>query len=124
MTMCYQLAAFCSGGTPAQQINHVVEAAFTNAQELFARDPAFAFRHKKIFVELAFAQAIVTARKLFGTQLLAVFRRFSASACLPMLSGRVGAAFKRTFACVATVAFEKQFLSFTAAKLADGFGIS
>ena len=73
--------------------------------------------------ELAFQHAVIAAGNLLGTQLLAVFGGFLI-ARLTMLAGSIGTAIKSTLAGVASLALQKELLSFAAAKSAHRTGIS
>ena len=122
MTMANKLSAFRAGIGPAQQINDIVQTAFADAQQVFARDALLAFSHKEIFMELPFLNTVITPCLLLRAQLQTIFG--SLFAALTVLAGRISAAFNGAFARIAAFTLQEKLFAFAAAQFADRTGLS
>jgi hypothetical protein len=106
----------------AQPVNDIVQARFKNGKQVLALLSRFLYRHIKITSELAFQKAVVPFRLLFFSELQAILRGLVPT--LTVLSGRVCAPVYSAFFRITSVAFQEEFLAFSAAKAANGIGIS
>ena len=122
MAMVDELTALCTGGSPAKQVNNVIEPTLADTQQVFARYALAALRHLEVFTELTLLNAVVTASLLLRTQLKAIFG--SLLPALAVLARRIGTALHRALVRIAALALEEELLALTAAQLANRIGIS
>ena len=106
----------------AQSVNHIVQSALENAQEVFARDAGLLDSHFIVFLKLALEQAVKASGLLLLSELHAVFRQLAPA--LAVLAGRVVPARHRAFFGKAAVALQEELLLFAPAQLANGVRIS
>ena len=90
--MTDQLTSLLAGSSKAQTINHIIQSALQDAQQVFTGLTGHALCHVKILQHLVFHYAIVAAGGLLGTQLGAILRNLLAG--LAVLAGnRLSAAY-------------------------------
>jgi hypothetical protein len=104
--MIHQLPGLPTGRRKTQPIDHVIEASFQQAQQMFACNSLPANGHMIGFEELALLHPIDTTKLLFFSQLRTILGRPS-SPGLSMLARRIASTFNGTFLSHAPRTFEK-----------------
>src|SRR5882762_2361900 len=112
-----------AGGGARRGVSHaeddVVQSPFQHEKQVLARDALLALRFLEVVPELPLENAVDTPCLLLHTELETVARFFGA-AVLPVLPGRVAAAFERALLGEAARPFEEELLSLPAAEPALG----
>src|SRR6266550_503443 len=112
-----------AGGAAGRGVSHaegdVVQSPFQHEEQVLARDPLLALRFLEVVPELPLQNAVDTPGLLLHAELETV-ARFLGAAVLPVLPGRVAAAFERALLREAARAFEEELLSLPAAEPALG----
>ena len=121
--MTHQLASLGTGGRQTHAEHHIVQTALQQRQQVFTGGAGHFLRHLKVVAELTLQHAVIPLGKLLRPQLLTIFRRLLVPG-LTVLAGGIGTAIQGAFAGIATLALQKQFLTFTAAELAHRTSIS
>ena len=116
MAVQNQLAGFLAALSHAHSVNHVVKTALQKDQEVFTGHALHLCGSVKIASELLFQNAVISLCLLLFAELKTVFLHVSSA--IGVRSGRVGTSVKRALSGKATVALQKQFRTFSAAKLA------
>ena len=118
-----QLTGHGAAAAEANAIDHVVQAALQQNQQILAGDALLTVGFFEIMMELVLQNAISALRLLLLTQLQAVLAHL-ALARLTMLSGRSGALANGAIRAIAFFALQKELATFTTAEAANGTGIS
>src|SRR6185369_14550046 len=113
-----QLARLRVVGREAEAVDDVVQAALQELQQVLAGDALHPDRLVVVAAELALGQAVDSLDLLLLAQLRAVVRDL-ATARLPVLAGRVGAALVAALVRVAAVPLEEQLHVFAPAEPAN-----
>ena len=122
MTVIDQLAGLRAAHRKAETVDHVVQTALADGEQILAGLAGTALGHVEVAPELALQQAVVPLGLLLLTHLLAVLGGLAPA--LAVLSGRIGAVLHCALLSVAPVALEEELLALPAALAADCVGIS
>lgn len=91
-----QLTGFGTGRCPTAAVNHVVETAFKQTEQVFTGNAGLALCYFKIMVELAFQNTVISSCFLLHAQLKTVFRNLLAA--LSVLTGGITTTVEGAFA--------------------------
>ena len=119
--MTHELAGLVARVGETKAVNHVVQAAFKNDEQVGTGNALLHIGFNKVAVELALQNAVNTAGLLLLPQLHRVFAHLFAGAA--MLAGGIGAAIIGAFVGKATVALQKELAALATTHAALGFSI-
>ncbi len=117
-----KLSCLGSGHSKAQSVNDVVKSAFEDGEKVLTGLALSLGGQLEIASELALEKAVISFCLLLFSELRAILRGLAAA--LAMLAGSVSTALKRALFGKASVALQKKLLILSAAKTANGVGIS
>ena len=118
----HELTRFRAAHGKAQTVDHVIQTALQNGEQVLAGLAGTALRKIVVAAELLLEHAVVSLGLLLLTQLQAVLGVLAAA--LAVLAGVAAAALHGALAGVASVALQKELLALAAALPADGLSIS